>query len=1468
MPRENQLETFPPAPKRSGSRLFLSGFFGFSNSGDEALLQAVLRGFRHYDANTHFAILCGNPEALCGESNVRAVDWRDPAAIMDALYASDAVVFAGGLLHDVGGVAADRLFLPSTGGLALHSAIGIFAGLIGRKSIHLCVGVGPLHSEIGKELTRRVCELAASISVRDEGSRTILTEAGLAPGKVKAAADLVFAYPPEPMACESIRRKVQGAPTIGLALRSWDRGVDADFWERQVAQSLDRWLRGSGGYAVFLPMQTGEGAEDDRLIAERVIARLSLPERASSVTRALSTGEMRWALGECDLVIGMRYHAVAFAAVNGTPFLALSYDPKVSSLAKQLGLEQFDHPVDSVRAPDFANAIEGAFAQEKVTRARLAEAVPELRRLALAAFESASIAVRWSAPEGTPDHVIAQSLRTQAERIRELQPLEAALARSEAERERAFAETARALGTNAELVHTNAGLVQTNAGLLQTISKLEAQAVADGAARDQIEKDFRTIHAWSEAQGEHIKALIADVEEAQRAAGARRFRLPSLGGIRKAVHLALDVVQKLTPETIRRAIRPAYLVVYRSVFPAGVREFQQIASSKPSALRPANPKALPGARTAAAMPLRSAWPIGTFPLVSVVLPVWNQPELLGAGIRSILDQTYRNLELIVVDDGSTADLLPVVSAFQSDPRFRCIRRPHEGLPRTLSAGFRMARGDFWTWTSADNLAHPEMVETLLRFLLRRPDVDMTFGNMDLIDDRGAPLLHSNYRVHAQRPQATNQLDLPHTVETLGLINDNFIGACFLYRAEMGRALGRYDDSLLGTEDYDYWLRMQSAGAIAHVDTDECLYSYRVHDDSLSGRHAVRIAQNAEALIDRNRERRQRWVAPGAQISSELRIEPSVSVDPSLLLVRKARDNRYPLWDVPSFRRPLLVYAGPIHQSIDWPFLLRLAAGTPDASLLMFSTDENHVQDPPGEITRCSNVIYLGYKRPAEWVSYLSQASVLLAPVCGGASATEVDGMMQLYLQAGKPVLATEAAAKFGFHLAPNITWGDDLETALRTEVDFALTDLYLQTISPAGRAAQKLKLARARSEAPPPVIPERNGPSILLETQSFHRGGLERVVLEMAQSLHDGSYPVAVAVVAEAGDMSRECLARGIPVAEVHGNPNQFAALLDRVQPDLLIPHYSTFGSEPAWRRGIPALGVIHNSYIWAGADLEREIGRADLFVSRYVAVSRTAKNFFSLRFGVDAEKIAVIPNGIDVDRCEQALLRPPTVTRAQLGIDPDDIVLLMVGSLIGTKAQLHAIAALALTVPHRRNIRLIIIGPPYDAAYAALLHQTVARLQLEKHVRILPESDSIFDFYRLADALLCTSLTEGWSLAMTEAMFCGLPVVSTDVGGAFEAIHVNRLGIVFRPPYDNILDLNASNLWAYATDTAPRNLDAIVRSIDTFCRDRNAFTEQGAAGPEIVRSLYSKPVIARRYEQEIDALLAAHYGEIRWQRL
>ena len=340
--------------------------------------------------------------------------------------------------------------------------------------------------------------------------------------------------------------------------------------------------------------------------------------------------------------------------------------------------------------------------------------------------------------------------------------------------------------------------------------------------------------------------------------------------MRRGVHAALDFVESLTPLGLRERYRDLYLRWYHRFFPYGYREFQSADLALPSADTLAIDSADPGPSDMGARPKTTQAGDGlpfachpTYrPKVSVVLPVWNQAEFLAGSVRSVLAQSYENLELIVVDDGSDEDLSSALTPWLDDSRVRVIKRRHEGIAAALNAGFREASGDFLAWTSADNLMKPEMLSALLGYLLRRPSVRMAYSNIELIDDRGRPLTGSDVRVMHQRPHVTHQLDLPRSTEALGLEDDNFVGSCFLYRRSAAMAAGEYDGSLLGAEDYDYWLRLTEIGEVRRIDGDECLYAYRVHDGSLTGRHDHgAIRDNMRIARERHLERLRRVRQP-------------------------------------------------------------------------------------------------------------------------------------------------------------------------------------------------------------------------------------------------------------------------------------------------------------------------------------------------------------------------------------------------------------------------------------------------------------------------------------------------------------------------------------------------------------------------------------------------------------------------------
>ncbi len=200
------------------------------------------------------------------------------------------------------------------------------------------------------------------------------------------------------------------------------------------------------------------------------------------------------------------------------------------------------------------------------------------------------------------------------------------------------------------------------------------------------------------------------------------------------------------------------------------------------------------------------------PKISIVLPTYNGSKYLRQAIESCLNQTYRHMELIVVDDGST-DNTPEIIRSYADPRIKIIRNEkNQRLPRSLNIGFAAATGDYLTWTSDDNEYLPTALEEMLRFLQSRPDVDFVYTDMLVLD------LKTGQQTVKQCTHWTFYFE-------------NLIGACYLYPRRVYETIGEFDPRFEWVEDYDYWLRVEKKFTMRRL--AKALYLYRDHPRSLT-----------------------------------------------------------------------------------------------------------------------------------------------------------------------------------------------------------------------------------------------------------------------------------------------------------------------------------------------------------------------------------------------------------------------------------------------------------------------------------------------------------------------------------------------------------------------------------------------------------------------------------------------------------
>lgn len=208
-------------------------------------------------------------------------------------------------------------------------------------------------------------------------------------------------------------------------------------------------------------------------------------------------------------------------------------------------------------------------------------------------------------------------------------------------------------------------------------------------------------------------------------------------------------------------------------------------------------------------------PPGT-PLVSVVIPAYNAAPFIRATVASVLAQTWRWFECIVVDDGSTDATGEIVRSID-DPRVRCVRKPNE---RTVSAarnhGIGLAEGDFIALLDADDVWLPDKIRLQLDLFARRPELGMVYCGYAITDEQLRPHTYLN-------PPARDA-----TFRRWLLLEGNGIGvsSTAMLSREAARAVGGFRPELSVSEDCEFATRVAAAFPVATV--DRCLAFYRAH----------------------------------------------------------------------------------------------------------------------------------------------------------------------------------------------------------------------------------------------------------------------------------------------------------------------------------------------------------------------------------------------------------------------------------------------------------------------------------------------------------------------------------------------------------------------------------------------------------------------------------------------------------------
>lgn len=762
--------------------VLVAGYYGFGNTGDEAILASILAGLSaQAPSTTRLVVVSGDPSATRTQHGVDSIPWRDVSAIAHMVRESDLVIVGGGgLFQDHWGVDPATLLTPSHYGISFYAGPAVLAALAGKPLALLAVGFGPLESAKARRMVRGVCEAASLLSVRDSRSRDLLIACGVDPSRVRLSADAAFALRAERVDPAGLLREAgvePRAPIVGVALRPWALNVDPERWEKETAGALDRLLEKTGGSLIFVPFQrSSRSDEDDAGAALRVQRRLRTHERTIVLSRPRGPSETAGLLAQCDLVVAMRLHAAIFAISGSTPVAGIAYDPKVEALFERAGLSSLVEPLPQLSGWSLQARMESALEGGESLRERLAEfSAGEKRSVEADLAAAASLITR---PEVVPPvteavrdliaDALDASLRSAAEfssrieklaaqsalgrsRLAEMETASTALEAARAHHRSEEARLAQQLATTRQELHAVQSSRLWKAANLywrarRMVARLSRPArrllrhAAGGAPSDWVGPDPAHVAAAAASpaapENRHDVIFFArsdagtEGEDGGGGLPALARRLASEG------HRVFSISPRLRSEgsdyTIDARDRGLFSVSLRGdPFAAidALRRDESLAATVSLVNAPS--------WMAVAERLRSerGWPLVTeaagpeevaaaFPRLSVVIVTYGNRDLNRLCLDSLTARTeWPNLEILVVDNGSTDGTRELLERERArlHPRLRTIlHAENRGFAAACNAGLAVATGEYLVLLNNDTVVTRGALTALVRHLSADP----------------------------------------------------------------------------------------------------------------------------------------------------------------------------------------------------------------------------------------------------------------------------------------------------------------------------------------------------------------------------------------------------------------------------------------------------------------------------------------------------------------------------------------------------------------------------------------------------------------------------------------------------------------------------------------------------------------------------------------------------------------------------
>ncbi|WP_250479411.1 MULTISPECIES: glycosyltransferase [unclassified Caballeronia] len=230
----------------------------------------------------------------------------------------------------------------------------------------------------------------------------------------------------------------------------------------------------------------------------------------------------------------------------------------------------------------------------------------------------------------------------------------------------------------------------------------------------------------------------------------------------------------------------------------------------------------------------------SMPQVSMIVPVYNHEAFAVETVNSVLAQTYPNLQIIIVDDGSTDDSYSIIAKSFGDA-ITLVRRVNGGPSAALNEGLKLAQGDYIALLGGDDVCEPDRVAHQIE-LFRATSNDIVFSSPTMIDSNGAILPDSSFPVlYREIPAGLN------VFRELFITGNFFCAPSAMLKSSVVRQIGMFHEGLIALQDFEYWLRASGKGLKLST-FDHRVVRYRRHSNNLTSTLSTKTTVSEAAYI--------------------------------------------------------------------------------------------------------------------------------------------------------------------------------------------------------------------------------------------------------------------------------------------------------------------------------------------------------------------------------------------------------------------------------------------------------------------------------------------------------------------------------------------------------------------------------------------------------------------------------------------